>query len=515
MIDGDSFDIAKLFAVTNLHRFIDLNNPLVLIMCSGLYVLFNLDYQKYKKYFNLFTLYSLFYKSNSVHLSGTQTTVTAEYSSSSVISGNYSDEFIAMIKYILEHCKDVHKLRYLFVNILQKKTYYDNEFTNNGLYVVDQDNYFLIDKEKQMYGNTVVINAERDGSKQNRECTTVELTIVSFKLSVNELKEFIDDIRIKLKSEIESKKKDKLFNYKLVKNDDDSKYNCWNERSFITVKTFDNIFFPNKKEILESIDFFLNNKKWYFEYGIPYTLGFLLHGVPGTGKTSFIKALAKYTKRHIVCISFKYIKTANDLEKFFYEQTYDRNNDSNSIGFKDKIYVFEDIDCADDIISRRPLSELKYEYKKHIDKNEFQQNSDEEIANGKSVKEIVTEMKNQEGKAIETALLKEPKLTLDDILNILDGIDEHPGRILIMTTNHVEKLDDALIRPGRIDKNIKFDYVTPNTVKEMYYHFTKTHIVLSKNKCFKKTPAQITNYILSCKNKDKYNKSEFLRLLYS
>ena len=67
--------------------------------------------------------------------------------------------------------------------------------------------------------------------------------------------------------------------------------------------TFDNRFFDNKEMILNKIDFFLKNRDWYVKKGIPYTLGFLLHGKPGCGKTSFIKALLNYTKRHCVNVN--------------------------------------------------------------------------------------------------------------------------------------------------------------------------------------------------------------------
>ena len=73
----------------------------------------------------------------------------------------------------------------------------------------------------------------------------------------------------------------------------------------------------NNKEIIKRIYSFVNNKNWYYEKGIPYTLGIGLHGPPGTGKTSFIKALAKTLDRHVVVIPFKLIKTKKQLDKFF------------------------------------------------------------------------------------------------------------------------------------------------------------------------------------------------------
>ena len=74
--------------------------------------------------------------------------------------------------------------------------------------------------------------------------------------------------------------------------------------------------------------------------GIPYTLGIGIHGPPGTGKTSFFKALANYTGRHIVNLSFKLIKQKKQLQDFYFETRYNYNNQENDIGFNNKIIIF-------------------------------------------------------------------------------------------------------------------------------------------------------------------------------
>mmetsp|Transcript_10766 Transcript_10766/g.24144 ORF Transcript_10766/g.24144 Transcript_10766/m.24144 type:complete len:154 (+) Transcript_10766:3-464(+) len=63
------------------------------------------------------------------------------------------------------------------------------------------------------------------------------------------------------------------------------------------------------------------------------------------------------------------------------------------------------------------------------------------------------------------------ELNLSGLLNVLDGVVDTPGRILIMTTNHPEKLDAALIRPGRIDKKLILGYMEPNDVVLMLEHY--------------------------------------------
>jgi chaperone BCS1 len=65
------------------------------------------------------------------------------------------------------------------------------------------------------------------------------------------------------------------------------------------------------------------------------------------------------------------------------------------------------------------------------------------------------------------------KVALDDLLNLLDGICEHTGRIMILSTNHFYKLDPALVRPGRVDIALHLDKCSRSTLVEMYQHYYK------------------------------------------
>jgi len=88
---------------------------------------------------------------------------------------------------------------------------------------------------------------------------------------------------------------------------------------------------------------------------------------------------------------------------------------------------------------------------------------------------------------------KDP-LTLSHILNIIDGILETPGRILIITTNHPEKLDAALIRPGRVDMTVKFDRCTVQDtidIVEMFYEKSFPHLEKNALVSKKYTPAEV------------------------
>jgi len=62
---------------------------------------------------------------------------------------------------------------------------------------------------------------------------------------------------------------------------------------------------------------------------------------------------------------------------------------------------------------------------------------------------------------------------MSSFLNILDGVQENPGRIIIMTTNHIRKLDPAIIRPGRIDMNLEFKPATPEIICQILEGYWK------------------------------------------
>jgi hypothetical protein len=135
-----------------------------------------------------------------------------------------------------------------------------------------------------------------------------------------------------------------------------------------------------------------------------------------------------------------------------------------------RIYVFEDIDCQEnDIILERKET--------------------------KTFDPMITEkIKEEEGNTQE-------KLSLSCLLNILDGILETPGRIIIMTTNHPQLLDRALIRPGRIDLMCEFTKCTNEMIIEFIEKFYDVELndlnkqdIMTIEK-YKYTPAEITKIL--------------------
>jgi len=228
----------------------------------------------------------------------------------------------------------------------------------------------------------------------------------------------------------------------------------WKKNILITHKTFNNTFFTDKSILLKKLNYFLENEQLYKDRGVPYNIGILMHGEPGCGKTSCIKAISNITNRHIVEVNLKKIKTCSDFERIFNENI--MNGDF--IPHDKKIIVLEDIDCMIDIVKSR--ESITSEIKEDMD----------------AVNNLGSDM--MKFMMLQDALSNkkwEPtdKLSLSCILNTIDGVLENYGRILVITTNYIEKLDSALIRPGRIDVKLHFTKCTNQMVTDIIMNFFK------------------------------------------
>ncbi|TPX10203.1 uncharacterized protein E0L32_001400 [Thyridium curvatum] len=184
-----------------------------------------------------------------------------------------------------------------------------------------------------------------------------------------------------------------------------------------------------KKDLIDDVTDYLDpaTRRWYSNRGIPYRRGYLLHGPPGTGKSSLSLALAGFFKMRIYIVSLNSINSNEEsLASLFAELP------------RRCVVLLEDIDTAGLTHTRE-----------HFEPDD---EDDDKPSGGQepSKPDILG------------------RLSLSGLLNILDGVASQEGRVLIMTTNHLEKLDKALIRPGRVDMIVKFDRADEGMIASIF-----------------------------------------------
>lgn len=168
-----------------------------------------------------------------------------------------------------------------------------------------------------------------------------------------------------------------------------------------------------KEKIVTDVQDFMTSDKWYADRGIPYRRGYLLYGPPGTGKSSFIQALAGHLNYAIAILNLS--------EKGL---TDDRLNHLLSIIPERTFVLLEDVDVA--WANRRTPQSDGY---------------------------------------------SGPSVTMSGLLNALDGVASAEERILFLTTNHVERLDEALVRPGRVDMTVRLGNATRHQIEQLWVRF--------------------------------------------
>jgi len=190
----------------------------------------------------------------------------------------------------------------------------------------------------------------------------------------------------------------------------------WCFDSSLPKRNFDCIFLKEDhlNKIKDPILKFINKESYkdYIKHGIPYKMNIMLHGVPGVGKTSLIHSIASECDANLCILNIN-----AELKEESMIEAISRVNDDD----KKSILVLEDIDC---IFADRKVNDS---------------------------------MKNH--------------ITMNGILNCLDGFNNPEGLIVIMTTNFPDKLDDALLRSGRIDLNIELTYLDKFQARNMFLSF--------------------------------------------
>lgn len=185
---------------------------------------------------------------------------------------------------------------------------------------------------------------------------------------------------------------------------------------------------PGEKErLLQDIEQFRASKERYGQLGVPYHRGYLFYGPPGTGKTSLVSALAA---RFGMCIYGVSLGDFNDKSLMRAIQDVPTNS----------VILFEDIDCMKAGKSRPDADERE--------KQLWPEKLGDETGSGERL-----------------------GVTLSGLLNVLDGFHAPENVLFVMTTNHIEALDPALLRPGRIDYRLLLSTASKEQKIALYLRF--------------------------------------------
>lgn len=170
------------------------------------------------------------------------------------------------------------------------------------------------------------------------------------------------------------------------------------------------------ESILSDVNEFLESREWYSKRGVPYRRGYLLHGPPGCGKTSYIMALAGKLEYDICQMNLSNSTLSDERLSYLLNVTPPHS-----------IVLLEDVDAA--FLSRDDLD---------LNRSAYQGLG---------------------------------RVTLSGILNVLDGVASSEERLLFMTTNYPERLDPALTRPGRVDMKVYIGYATDDQLHRAFEKF--------------------------------------------
>ncbi|KAK3944368.1 putative mitochondrial chaperone BCS1-B [Diplogelasinospora grovesii] len=209
----------------------------------------------------------------------------------------------------------------------------------------------------------------------------------------------------------------------------------WDTTILRPIRPLETVHFDEKikAELVADIANYLdpNTRRFYTSRGIPYRRGYLFHGPPGTGKTSLSLALAGRFGLELYLMHIPSVREDDHLERLF-----------TSLPPR-CIVLLEDIDAVG--IKRQSPPRITDD--SDDDKKNGSDDDDDDDTNDRPTR---------------------TQCTLSGLLNVLDGVASQEGRIVLMTSNFAEKLDKALVRPGRIDRVIYLGNISKRSAELMF-----------------------------------------------
>ncbi|XP_042403050.1 AAA-ATPase At3g50940-like [Zingiber officinale] len=213
----------------------------------------------------------------------------------------------------------------------------------------------------------------------------------------------------------------------------DDRRNLWSPVPFSHPSTFDTLAIDPalRDDIRRDLLRFVGRRDYYARVGRSWKRGYLLHGPPGTGKTSLIAAIANLLEFDVYDLELTAVHSNTALRRLLASTT------------PKSVVVIEDADCSLDLTDRKKKKKNK---------------QDEKNAKTGEAEEEPTPASDRSGFST---------VSLSGVLNFVDGLwsSSVGERLMILTTNHPERLDPAMLRPGRMDRKIHLSYCGPEAFR--------------------------------------------------
>ena len=190
-----------------------------------------------------------------------------------------------------------------------------------------------------------------------------------------------------------------------------ARYESWEATSWQPRRPLESLVLTDGalEDLLDDLRTFYGSRSWYVQRGIPYRRGYLLHGPPGNGKTTLVLAAAGELNLSVAVLSLSNRLLSDEALRGLVDALPPAT-----------LLLIEDVDCV------------------------FK---------------------------TERTTTEQTGVTLSGLLNALDGVSSREGRVLFLTTNHPERLDPALVRPGRVDRKVELGHATPDQARRLFLWF--------------------------------------------
>ncbi|MCM1234019.1 MAG: AAA family ATPase [Ruminococcus flavefaciens] len=277
------------------------------------------------------------------------------------------------------------------------------------------------------YDILVNIQSDTTPSMTGRISPKRVYTIITYNLSPDFVKDFEKDMVAHRNSLLKIKLDSPVCNVYQDLHESDG-YTYWEKVLTIPKRRLSTIYLPmeTKRKIVDTINAFFASKDYYEKHGIAHNLKILLYGPPGTGKDSIAKMIASEWNRNI------YYVTGGKDGRFIPNAIVDSDEDVNF-----PMMLISDID--------------KYPF---------------------LINEPKVDIEKEEGKEEKMKY----KQSFGAMINALDGVLSTEGRIIVMTTNHIELFSETILRAGRIDLALEIGYVTPEVMRRYVWDFYQVQL---------------------------------------